>query len=197
MIDDSVPWKEELLRIAYRLHRKARQRRWTDRSSFLVERDVMVGAYAIRKLVEARKVSDALASQNIAVQEYPLTGRAPDIWRRDEIWKHYDLDSGRDTSISLTWLCNQIIHSFVWLLSAEEPPPHYLNGIYVASDRKRLQGLYYITIETLVRLFYSIGGENIVEATMSRDGSGDMQILRLIARPAPPIEEFIDNIDNR
>jgi glycerol kinase len=58
MIGDSVPWKDELLKIADRLENRKTQRRWTERTGFLAERDIMVSAYAIRKLLEARKVSD-------------------------------------------------------------------------------------------------------------------------------------------
>lgn len=54
LIGDSIPWKEDLLRIAESLERRTRQRRWVERTSFLVERDVMNAAYAVRKLNEAR-----------------------------------------------------------------------------------------------------------------------------------------------
>ena len=59
MISDSFPWREELLRVAGRLEKRKAQRRWTERTMFLVERDIMISAYAIRKLKEANKIPTA------------------------------------------------------------------------------------------------------------------------------------------
>ena len=52
VISDSIPWKDELLKIADRLERRKVQRRWVERTSFLVERDIMISAYALRKLLK-------------------------------------------------------------------------------------------------------------------------------------------------
>jgi hypothetical protein len=41
MIDDSIPWKADLIKVAYRLQAKTKQRRWTERTGYLIERDVM------------------------------------------------------------------------------------------------------------------------------------------------------------
>ena len=64
MIDDSFPWKDELVKIADRLEAKTKQKRWTDRTGYLIERDFMVGAYTMRKLIESHTVSRR-ASDNV------------------------------------------------------------------------------------------------------------------------------------
>lgn len=81
MLSNSVLWKKELLRAADRLEKKATQRRWTEQSAFRVEKDVMVGAYAIRKLLEApAKLSDCVkelrlpVSAILSLRLLPLTG---------------------------------------------------------------------------------------------------------------------------
>ena len=38
----SIPWKHELRKMAAALERRAGMRRWTERTGFLVERDVML-----------------------------------------------------------------------------------------------------------------------------------------------------------
>ena len=58
MIAESYYWKRELLRVAARLRRRLTQRRWPEASFSVVEMDLMVGFYAIRKLAEAKKISD-------------------------------------------------------------------------------------------------------------------------------------------
>ena len=65
MVDDSAPWKDELVKIADRLEAKTKQKRWADRTDYLVERDFVVGAYAMRKLIESHEVPDeAQATSN-------------------------------------------------------------------------------------------------------------------------------------
>lgn len=60
MIDDSIPWKDELVKVAGRLDVKMKQKRWTDRTGYLIERDLMVSAYAMRKLIDVRSRLNAL-----------------------------------------------------------------------------------------------------------------------------------------
>jgi hypothetical protein len=71
VIGDSVPWKIELLRIAARLERRKTQKRWTQQTTFLVERDIMIAAFAIRKLTEAHKLSDDVARREVVVIQHP------------------------------------------------------------------------------------------------------------------------------
>ncbi len=137
MIWDSVPWKEDLLRVADSLERRTTQRRWCERTSFLVERDVMNGAYALRKLNEARKISDELAAETFAAREHLLLGRPVDIWNRHDFYEHYDMEHPQPVQLALADFYNQVIHSWVWMLSGAEEPPHLFDGIYVSSDRRR------------------------------------------------------------
>jgi hypothetical protein len=179
VIWDSVPWREELLRVAERLERRKKQRRWTERTSFLVERDVMTSAYAVRKLNEARKISDQLVAKKFKVVRYELVGRVLDHYRY-EFWESFDLESPTDAEVSLTFLCNQIIHSFVWAISVTEDEELF-NGIFVSSDRERRKFLYFIGVDLLVSLFRDIGEEDIVEIAMAADSKGERYISQVIS----------------
>lgn len=55
MIDDSVPWRQELLKVAAALERRSEIARWMTRTGFLVERDLMVGMFTIRRLIESAR----------------------------------------------------------------------------------------------------------------------------------------------
>lgn len=178
MIDDSIPWKEDLLRIADVLERRTAQRRWTERTSFLVERDVMNAAYAVRKLTEARRISDELAAEPVVCGRHSLTGGPVDIWNRYEFYEHYDMERPETVSLSLGEFCNQIIHSWIWMLSATEPPSALFDGIYVSSDRARKRHVYFLPADRLISTFRSVGLDDIVSMQMQRDRNGDMQILK-------------------
>lgn len=192
MINDSVPWREQLWRSADELERRKTQRRWTERTSFLVEREIMVGCYAIRKLYEARKVSDPLAARKWEVTRHALTSaRRPDIWARATPWEYYDLLHGTSAMVSITDLCNQVIHSYIWMLSATEAGD--FDGIYVASDRQRLSGLFFIPLDRFIELFRAVGSEDITYVRMQRDANGDLQYVGILARESESDPEDEDS----
>lgn len=178
MIGDSVPWKEELLKVAQTLERRTAQRRWTERTSFLVERDVMNAGYAIRRLNEARKISDELATDTVMARQHRLLGRPVDIWNRHEFYEHYDMEQPETVQLTLSEFCNQVIHSWVWMLSATQDPPHRFDGIYVSSDRARKRHVYFFAAPTLVHLFREVGLDDIVSMQMRRDHNGDRHIIK-------------------
>lgn len=178
MISDPIPWKEDLLRIAKSLEQRTRQRRWSERTSFLVERDVMNGAYAVRKLNEARRISDELTAETVAARQHSLVGRPVDIWNRHEFYEHYDMQHPQAVRLTLTEFCNQLIHSWVWMLSATEDHPHLFDGVYVSSDWARKRYVYFIGADSLIRLFRAVGLDDIVSTQMQRDVNGDMHIVR-------------------
>lgn len=141
----------------------------------------MVGCYAIRKLHEARKVSDALAAREWEVTRHALTSaRRPDIWARATPWEYSDFPHGTSAMLSITDLCNQVVHSYIWLLSATEAGD--FDGIYVASDRQRLSGLFFISVDRFVELFRAVGSEDITYVRMQRDTNGDLQYVGILAR---------------
>jgi hypothetical protein len=178
VIDDSGPWKIELLRIADRLERRQSQKRWPEQSFFLTERDIMFAAYMIRKLVEAKKLSDDATGRDIVVIEHPLSGSVPDMMSYERIWKNYDLQAGVECTLSLVDLCNQIIHSFNWTIACDEHGG--LGGIFVSSDRARRKTLYFVDIALLIVILREVGYDDVVEMQMKRDANGQVQVVSLI-----------------
>jgi hypothetical protein len=179
VIHDSIPWRDELLRVADRLEQRKAQQRWTERTSFLVERDIMVSAYAIRKLNEARRISDRLAAERLRVQRHELVGRVLDHWVY-EFWESFDLEKSTTVELTLTALCNQIIHSFVWRISATEEDELF-DGIFVSSDRDRRKCLYFIGVDLLIGLLRDVGSEDIVEFAFRADANGERYITDVVS----------------
>lgn len=108
MITDSIPWKEELLRVANRLEKKKFQVRRTERSGFLVERDIMVSAYSVRRLAEAWQVYDQLVGQRLHIRQHALLhGQVPDFWNRYFYWELFDCERYTTTQMPLLDVCNQ------------------------------------------------------------------------------------------
>ncbi|NEA34842.1 hypothetical protein [Streptomyces sp. SID13031] len=177
MIADSIPWKEELWRVARNLERRKTQARWTARSGFLVERDTMTAAYAIRKLIEAHKLSDEVRAEQIPAQRHVLIGDPVDFWSRDKFIEHYDMENPENVTLSLINLCNQIIHSLIWMRSMDGESMRF-DGIFVCSDRARKQHVYFIHVDSLIETFRSVANDDIVTLQMQRDAQGDMHVIK-------------------
>lgn len=190
VISDSIPWKDELLKIADRLEAKTVQQRWTERSGFLVERDVMVSAYAIRKLIEAYKVSDSLRDKQVPVNQFDMTGaKPPDWYTRVEFWEFYDMESPRGGVLSLRELCNQIIHSWMWEISANEHT-HLFDGFFVSSDRESRKRLFFVSAGTYIERCREIGNEDIYRKEWLFGDDGQFAMGEILGRPyGPPADE--------
>lgn len=193
MISDSVPWKQELLRSADRLEKKITQKRWTERSAFLVERDIMFGAYAIRKLMEApAKLSDPVKQLHVPMFSFALKSGIPppDWWAAYHWWEHYDLEAPTRGQVNLRSFCNHLVHSFVF---AFYPMPNDdgLAGMFVNSEFESGKSLIFIGTNTFVELFRAVGKDNVHSMEMRRDKNGIMRVISAKGHPvalSPAVE---------
>lgn len=78
----------------------------------------------------------------------------------------YDLSAGREASIGLRDFCNQIVHSFVFVLSIAASGG--LQGFFVASDREKSQGLLYFDIDSVSDALLRVSRCDIVVLEISR-----------------------------
>jgi hypothetical protein len=155
MIAESSYWKREILRVAARLRRRVTQRRWPDASFSAVEMDLMVGFYAIRKLAEAKKISDEIVEQRVLLGAYPATGKPVHRHNTHKLEELYALDSPRQLQRSLAFVWNQIIHSYVFIPVLGES--HGLEGVLFCSDRERKAFLYELRVADVIALFKEVG----------------------------------------
>jgi len=154
--DDSFPWKDELVKIAERLEAKTKQKRWTVRTGYLIERDFVVGAYAMRKLIESHKVSDELRSRQFPVRRYDSTGNPPDPPSPDDIADSYDFENGLRRALSVGDLCHEIVHSFAFTFCCGETTDLF-DGVYVSSDRDKNEYVYLVLASDFIALCGDIG----------------------------------------
>ncbi|WEK62094.1 MAG: hypothetical protein P0Y60_04880 [Candidatus Microbacterium colombiense] len=168
MIGDSGPWREELQKSSARLRRWSTQQRWTHRTYFLAERDIMMGAYAIRRLMDSGKTSSLLGARRYPVVQFPLTGRVPMTLDRFTPEDFYDLEKPTRGEINVARLCNQVIHSFVFQIFLAEDET---TAVMFVSDRDRARRLHSISFEVISELFSYVAREDLLyrEGTM-RDG---------------------------
>ena len=155
MIEDALQWKEELGAVADRLEAKTKQSRWAGRTGLLIERDFILSAYAMRKLVESTDVSAALRDCRVPVRRYELTGPPPDS---DDIANSYDFENGRRSALSVKDLCDQILHSFAFTFFCGETADLF-DGIYVSADHAKKAHLYLVLASDYIALCSDMANE--------------------------------------
>ena len=154
VIHESIPWKDELVKVADRLEAKTKQKRWTDRTGYLIERDFVASAYAMRKLIEADGVSKGLGERQIPVRRFDFSGRPP--CSSGDIAESYDFENGRRTTLSVVELCKEILHSVVFAFCCGETDDLF-DGIYVSSDRHESDYVYLVLASDFIALCCDIG----------------------------------------
>lgn len=148
MIWESCYWKEPLLKTASWLSRFRMHDGTRESTLVKIEKELMIGFYTIRKLIEAYKVSDSIASSHYQISWFP--NREPIRylnWYRIDVL--YDLTQETKESRDLRFLCNRFIHSYVFIIDS--------SGIFVASDKDRNQRLYYVSMDTIIKIFRLVG----------------------------------------
>jgi hypothetical protein len=158
MIWESQYWKEELLRKADALDRYKQQRRWPDRASARAERLLMTGFFEIRKLLDSHKLSEEVTNATVLLLQYKASGLPVHLLNHHNIQRLYDLESGRLATKGLRFICNQIVHSYVFglvMLSSKE-----LWGIVFSSDRDRTQSLYQLELSSIIGTFRQVARDD-------------------------------------
>lgn len=172
MIWESWPWKRELLKRAASLDSRKRQRRWSDASCARVEQDIFLSAYVIRKLLDAKKISDEVESLCLRALTHQPLSRPVDIMNWDKIDRLYDLSHCAKASVSLREFCNQIVHSFVFL-PCFDGDSGGLSGIFVSSDREKERRLLHFNLCEIVSVFRRVAEDDLVALHMTRDAVGE------------------------
>lgn len=176
MIWESAYWKEELLRHARRLQWRQTLKRWGERSAAGLEKDMMIGFYSIRKMVEAHVVSDEIRDRDLCLQGYPWTGRPVTFMNWDKINEKYDLEHPVQVKRTVIWLANQMIHSYAFMPCFDTKGR--LDLILFNSDRTRRQHLYSVPVDEIVALFQEVGSNDPASMRCHfNEDTGDYDVL--------------------
>lgn len=158
MIDESWPWRQDLRRFASSIEAARRKPVNTDGRFARLERDHMYGFYAVRRLMECFKLSNATCQSVCRVLQYPYrTGSHLTLLNWSDLERHYEFDRGVRASLGLRDLCNQVMHSYVFLLAVGAQ--RRLSGIFVSSEYRRRRSLAYLPAWRTVRLFRRVAAD--------------------------------------
>jgi hypothetical protein len=175
VIDESAYWKDDLLKRSSLLRRYIVQKRWPGASFAKCEQTVMIGFYSIRKLIEAKKLTDVLIRTSVSIRRYPPKGKPVTRINRHKVDELYDLDEPEEQNLPLMELCHQFVHSYIFTPVLTEQGG--LFAIWVASDRQRSRSLLEVGAKTIINIFENIGKDEVRSVRMKFDvTNGDYSI---------------------
>jgi hypothetical protein len=175
MISESWYWRESLSKHAKMLNDKLSQKIWREESFLKVEQSVMLSCYIVRKLAESKKIPDATFQQPVELRAFKATGKTVDLLNRHRVDDLYDVENGQSIIKPLSYVSNQLIHSFVFIPLLEAPGKFY--GFAFNSDRSKSKELYMIKLSALVNVFSSCAGSVIHKATYFRLENGELKVI--------------------
>lgn len=155
MIWESSYWKDDLLKTATKLERKKNQKRWTERTFVNFEKEIFISFYSIRKLIEAHKISGDLINTTINAKSYPSKGKAVTLINWHRIDELYDFSTAQEEKLPLKFVCNQLIHSYVFVPEFNENSQ--LAGILFTSDKYRNQKIFSVSIDDVIEILKKVG----------------------------------------
>jgi len=157
MIWESSHWKDDLQKLASLFDRHIPRTRWPERSLADLEKRVMIAFYCIRKLIEAKKLSDRVATQTLSLRSYPSLGKPVTRLNWHDINSLYDLSRGISTQRPLKFVCDQFIHSYIFVPTFSARGT--LTSILFVSDRRRKEALFRLSMRTMLRVLRSVGSD--------------------------------------
>jgi hypothetical protein len=175
MIHDSSYWKDSLRKHAEMLNGKLEQRVWRESSFSMVEQSVMLSCYIVRKLAEAKKIADAKFQWPLQMRAFRATGETVDLLNSHKMDTLYRLTDSTEVTKPLSYIANQLIHSFVFAPVFESPGK--IQGIAFNSDRSKSKELYMLKLRPLIEAFAACADSYITKATYFRLKNGELEVI--------------------
>ncbi len=215
MFNESWPWKRDLAAAAERLEQARlglahqlgelgdgdEDYEQETEAVYQVERDVMSGAFAARRLIGMpSKVTKRARATSAVVTRFALRdgAKAPDIWDALGGLEMYDTGAPEGVTISANELCNLFVHSLIfrlawtiedlswpdyWALSADDPrcyaTPTEFAGLLVATDKSSTEHLTLVNVAELVRFFEVFANDEVTQVVSRRDRHGRMHVTAM------------------
>ena len=173
---ESCYWKEELHRIARSIRRVSKPPRWSDRAHCIVERDLMIGFFILRRLIELYKVSTITRDQMLNVFSYRARGKNVTHRNGWDVGELYDLDGEVPATKNPGYIANQFIHAYTSFVARDKT--RNWSDVFVVSDYDRNDCIWRVPIPEIRRIFLTAAEDypNSVHMVFNyRKGDYDIQ----------------------
>jgi hypothetical protein len=148
---ESRYWKEELHRIAQTLRYAQNPPRWSERAHCVLERDLMIGFFMVRRLIELRKVSSLTRNDKLSVFAYKAVGKNVTRLNGYAIWELYDMKQEVPESAKPLYIANQFVHAYTSFVARDES--RNWSDVFVVSDYDRNDCIWRVPVSEIRRIF--------------------------------------------
>jgi len=145
---ESFYWKEYLAETATDIQRVAQPKRLTQRRYEIVERNIIISFFLLRRLIEFHKVSSKIREYRFKIFSWRSTGKLPTLLNNHKIDELYDLSIERAHTKKVIYVCNQLIHSYTSTMIVDET--RNWDSILTVSDYDRKDCIWRIPINSIV-----------------------------------------------
>ncbi|MCD4730765.1 MAG: hypothetical protein K8R74_09210 [Bacteroidales bacterium] len=129
---ESRYWKEFLASTAKELAWKKSPKRLTERRLEIMERDVILSFFIVRRLIELHRISLKTIDFKFEIFSCPYNGRPLRPTNRHWFEESYDLENEKKQNKKTMYIANQFIHSTLFLMLIDET--RNWDSFYVVSD---------------------------------------------------------------
>ena len=150
MTVESVYWKEQLSKISKALRPVDNPRRFSERYVCETERDITVGFFLLRRMIELQRVTCDISEGQILAYRVPAS-RVANLLNRHRIEENYDWPAEKQTQLPIRSACNQFMHFYLLELSRGKNR-NWVNA-FVVSDFDRLKYVWRVPVATIAFLF--------------------------------------------
>lgn len=164
MIWESGYWKADLIKDAEIIERWSKKNP-TTRQYVLLERKIFITSYSIRKLIEAEIIGCDFPMWNFSLNMFEKkSSKTINHMNRLNIDELYDLDKPLINSKNISFLCNTLIHSNMFILGMNEAGEidSFLFRSF-PSDKIKEDYLYRMDLEKYVSILKWIGHSDVIE----------------------------------
>ncbi|NKX47456.1 hypothetical protein [Sulfitobacter pontiacus] len=175
MIYESGIWRKGLISASSQIHRFMKLRRYREDSIAITEREIMIGFFAVRKLIDSKlKLSPNFAKKLIPVERFQSV-EAMGSFERFEFYDHYDLDNSIPDEVTTLYLSNQFIHSLLFNFSWDEHDRPL--GVHFTSDYDRTKHCFHISLQQIALVFEEAAASKAVSYRLQDDPKGGRNIV--------------------
>jgi hypothetical protein len=192
MIYESHPWRLRLAKDADIIDRWAAKKKVTEHRSFLIEQKLFVAAYAMRKLMEARKLPSSFEDRNFDCKTFSAFGNKTIMpWTAHRFDEFYDLDAPSECKLGIKSLLDLLIHSLVFgeLLRGDET----VEGFAITSDHKR-SNLWFVNLSDFTAIMRRTADDGVSHAVRYWDETvGQWKEWRGNGEPPENFKRYMPN----
>lgn len=150
---DARIWKTDIATSADRIIALSQFSRYSERRADEFEREVIMAFFRVRTLLERHMFSDDFLSRRIDVTTYRKKTEKPTTWLNNhKIEELFDLESPKSRQIDLNFICNQIIHSTIFIPVRNG---QCFSHLLLCSDFERNHSLFLVELDVIVELLTS------------------------------------------